>query len=77
MEIILGQFLTSHRKMRLVSPLPDGTTSVLVIKTEEKGSDVNIATHMVHDGHLERYQAAVVLSNDSDLVEPVRMYASN
>jgi uncharacterized LabA/DUF88 family protein len=75
-EIILGQFLTSQRMMRLVEPLQDGTKSVLVVKTEEKGSDVNIATHMVHDGHLGRYEAAVVLSNDSDLVEPVRIVRS-
>lgn len=72
-EIIYGQFLQSNRWARLVTPLPDGTTTVLVVKTEEKGSDVNLATHLVHDGHLGRYQAAVIVSNDTDLIEPVRI----
>ena len=40
---------------------------------EQKGSDVNIAAHMVHDGHNGRYQVAVIVSNDSDLVEPVKI----
>jgi hypothetical protein len=40
---------------------------------EEKGSDVNIASHLIHDGWLKRYQAAVVVSNDTDLVEPIRI----
>ena len=44
-----------------------------VIKTEEKGSDVNIAAHMINDGHKQLYQVAVLLSNDSDLVEPVKI----
>ena len=73
LEVVYGQFLQSQVRMPLVSPLPGGPTSVLVIKTEEKGSDVNIATHMIHDGHLGRYEAAVIVSNDSDLVEPVKI----
>ena len=73
LELIFGRFLTSSRKMHLVTPLADGTASVWVTKTEEKGSDVNIATHMVHDAHLGTYDAAVIVSNDSDLIEPVRI----
>ena len=71
--IIFGRFMTSNRKMRLVEPLANGTRSVLVTKTEEKGSDVNIATHIIHDAHLGSYEAAVIVSNDSDLIEPVRI----
>ena len=41
-------FLTSHVRMRLVSPAPQGPKTALVIKTEEKGSDVNLAAHL-HD----------------------------
>jgi hypothetical protein len=44
---------------------------VQVIKTEEKGSDVNLATHLLHDAHMGRFEVAVVLSNDSDLLEPI------
>lgn len=44
---------------------------VKVIKTEEKGSDVNLATHLLVDGFDKRYDVAVVLSNDSDLAAPI------
>lgn len=40
---------------------------------EEKGSDVNIATHLLVGGFRQEYEQAIVLSNDSDLVEPIRM----
>ena len=39
---------------------------------EEKGSDVNLASHLLVDGFRDRYDLAVVISNDSDLTEPVR-----
>ena len=44
-----------------------------VRRSEEKGTDVNIATHLVHDGHLGRFDAAILVSNDSDLAEAVRI----
>jgi NYN domain len=46
---------------------------VWVDKTEEKGSDVNIAAHLLNDGFHRRYEVAVLVSNDSDLLEPVRV----
>jgi hypothetical protein len=46
---------------------------VRVIKTEEKGSDVNLATHLLHDAHMGRFDVAVVISNDSDLLEPIKI----
>ena len=46
---------------------------VRVLKTEEKGSDVNLATHLLHDGCKKEYGVAVIISNDSDLLEPVRI----
>lgn len=68
-----GHFLKSKVKMRLVTPLADGTTSVKVHKTEEKGSDVNLAAYLLLDGFQNDYEAAAMITNDSDLVEPVRM----
>ena len=47
-----------------------------VIITEEKGSDVNLAAHLLMDGFQDRYDAAVVVSADTDLAEPVRMVRS-
>ena len=39
---------------------------------EEKGSDVNVATHLLLDVLAGKVDAAVVVSNDSDLALPVR-----
>lgn len=46
---------------------------VQVIKTEEKGSGVNLATHLVGDGFRNEYELAVLVTNDSDLLEPIRI----
>jgi hypothetical protein len=70
-RIIFGHFLTHSVRMCLTGIIPP--KKVYVDKTEEKGSDVNIAAHLVNDGHLKRYVVAVVMSNDSDLMEPVRI----
>jgi uncharacterized LabA/DUF88 family protein len=70
LEIILGSFL-SHEVMMPRSPL--GSGYVKVIKTEEKGSDVNLATHLLLDGFQDDYELAVVVSNDSDLLMPIRV----
>lgn len=43
--------------------------SVDVITTEEKGSDVNLAVHLVNDAWNDAFDCGVVLSNDSDLAE--------
>ena len=71
--VSLGKF-TSHKvKMPLVRPLEGGAKLVKVWKTEEKGSDVNIATNLLHDAHCGRFEIAVVISNDSDLLEPIKI----
>ena len=44
-----------------------------VIKTEEKGSDVNLAVHLLNDAWLDAYECAVVVSNDSDLAEAMHL----
>lgn len=72
-EIVYGQFLQSVITMPLANPKPGQSPFVQVVKTEEKGSDVNIAAHMIHDGHLGLYDAAIIVSNDSDLLEPVKI----
>ena len=73
LDIIYGQFLQSKVSMPVANPQPGAPKFVTVVKTEEKGSDVNIASHMIHDGHLGLYDTAVIVSNDSDLVEPVKI----
>lgn len=44
-----------------------------IFNTEEKGSDVNLATYLIHDAWRDLFDVAVVLSQDTDLVEPVRI----
>lgn len=73
LEIIFGHFLSHEIMMPLAHPSPGQLKYAKVIKTEEKGSDVNIAAHMVNDGHKGLYKVAVLISNDSDLAEPVRI----
>ena len=46
---------------------------VRVMKTEEKGSDVNLATHLLIDAFDDAFEVAVIISNDSDLKEPIRL----
>lgn len=42
-----------------------------VARREEKGSDVNVASHLLLDVLEQRVDAAVVISNDSDLEFPI------
>lgn len=71
-SVILGHFLSHRVRMPLAQPT-DTEKHATVIKTEEKGSDVNLATHMLCDAFQGKYDVAVVISNDSDLAEPVRI----
>jgi uncharacterized LabA/DUF88 family protein len=46
-----------------------------VWKTEEKGSDVNLGVHLVRDAFQDKFDTAAILTNDTDLTEPVRIAA--
>lgn len=70
-SIFYGHFLTHKCRMALTGVVP--VQKVWVDKTEEKGSDVNLASHLLMDGFLKTYELAVLVTNDSDLAEPVRM----
>lgn len=73
LEIVLGHFLVSECWMLAAAPPPGAPRYVKVVKSEEKGSDVNLAAHLVWDGFRGDYEAAVLITNDSDLLEPVRI----
>ena len=47
------------------------------MRTEEKGSDVNLATYLLRDAFTESCGTAVVISNDSDLAEAVHIARSD
>lgn len=43
---------------------------------EEKGSDVNLAVHLLNDAWKGLFDAAVVISNDTDLETPIRIVSA-
>ncbi|MFZ4896229.1 NYN domain-containing protein [Plantibacter sp. Mn2098] len=50
---------------------PEAVFMVSVARREEKGSDVNVASHLMLDVLEKRIDAAIVISNDSDLAFPI------
>ena len=46
---------------------------VRVLRTEEKGSDVNLAAYLVYDNCIKDADESIVISNDSDLVEAIEI----
>jgi len=69
-ELYFGHFLRHRIAMEHANPPP---ASVEVWKNEEKGSDVNLALHVLNDAWLNAYDCAVIVSNDSDLAESLRL----
>lgn len=67
-----GSFLSSRVRMPLVTPQGRQRTAE-VIKTEEKGSDVNLASMLLADAFRGDFEVAAVMSNDSDLVLPIHI----
>jgi hypothetical protein len=81
-SVYMGTFLLTEKFAGLVKPpefrpritLPPPRPDVVkIIKVEEKGSDVNLASHLLLDAFQGAFDVAAVLSNDSDLVEPIRI----
>jgi uncharacterized LabA/DUF88 family protein len=68
-----GTFLAKTKRRPLTTPVAGLPRFVDVFDTEEKGSDVNLATYLLFDAFKNEYDAAVVVSDDSDLVEPIRI----
>lgn len=62
------------RRSTAPAPLPDALVAE-VHTMEEKGSDVNLAAHLLNDAWKNAFDAAIVFSNDTDLIEPIRMVA--
>ena len=67
-EIEHGTFVT--RKLSGYGTV--GGARVTIMVPEEKGSDVNVASHLLIDLHTGEIDAAVLITNDSDLRLPAR-----
>ena len=70
LKIHKGRFLPKEKSRPLVG---QEQTYVRVHDTEEKGSYVNLATHLLYDAFRSRFDVALVLSQDTDLIEPLRI----
>lgn len=68
-----GQFVTNEKYLRLIRPPATGSKRAGVYVNEEKGSDVNLASFLLLHAFRDDYDVAVIVSNDSDLLVPVRM----
>ena len=78
-----GNLMMSNKWAGLVQPpnfkppfaLPAGAAPNVahVWKIEEKGSDVNLGVHLVRDACMGAFDLAAVLTNDTDLLEPIRI----
>ena len=73
LRIHFGEFVEHPKLRQLVVPPAHRPATALVWVPEEKGSDVNLASSLLVDGFLRKYEAAVVVSNDADLLEPMRL----
>ena len=69
LTIHYGSFTTHVKTL----PLESGRVGMArVLKTDEKGSDVNLASHLLLDAFAGEFEIALVVSNDSDLAFPIR-----
>ena len=83
-QMHFGKFLATKAWAGLVHPNLDPTKPrakppflpwpqvVRIFRTDEKGSDVNLATYLLIDSFRNNFDVAAVVTNDTDLVEPIR-----
>ena len=82
LEIIEGDFRSWPR---LLPQYPFAYTKgpnnppqfVQVKRAEEKGSDVNLAAHLVYDNCIKDAAESIVISNDSDLTNAIELVTMN
>lgn len=75
-EIVEGNFLFTKPWLPLHPEVHDEVGHVLTVRVkrpEEKGTDVALASHLIFDAIEGAAEAFAVITNDSDLVAPVRM----
>ena len=62
-----------HPKTLPLYPLQNPVKFATVLNSEEKRSDVNFASHLIYDAFTDDFDLAVLVTNDSDLLEPIRI----
>ena len=71
-EVIDGKFI----KDIVTFEKADGTGPVEVIRTKEKGTDVNMASQLLWDAHCNAFETAVLITGDSDFKAPIMMVST-
>ena len=71
-EVHYGRFRSGTKRRPLAEPQPGLTASMRFLDSEEKGSDVNLATRLLVDGFNGEYEQAAVISNDADFAGAMR-----
>jgi len=72
-DIIYGHFARRKKKYQEVGTLQIRRVWV----PEEKGSDVNLSVHLLNDAWLGVFDAAVIVTNDSDMAEALHLVAKH
>jgi uncharacterized LabA/DUF88 family protein len=70
---VTGRYLRAGGQPVLKMDAAGDVVKAWVFKSEEKGSDVNLAAHLLRDAYRATCKCAVIISNDSDLLTPIRM----
>ena len=78
MEIVEDKFHFNKQRLPLHPEQLDEEGKVVTVwvnRPEEKGTDVALASHLLLDGLEGRADSFAVVTNDSDLMPPMRMLA--
>ena len=72
LQAYYGVFRSGVKRRPLAEPTPGLPSHVLIKDSEEKGSDVNLATRLLVDGFNGDYEQAVVVSDAADFAGAMR-----
>lgn len=83
-EVIKGTFRRDPKNLHLYKPIPcknhhegdahcHASETITVWKNEEKQTDVSLASHLINDAWLDLYDQAIIISNDTDLEEAIKI----
>ena len=73
LSIHYGQYKTRAVRLPLAKPPTNGPQTAHVLRTEEKGTDVNLASHLLLDAFREDCETAIVVSNDAEEKTPIEI----
>lgn len=72
-KFIKSKFTREPKYLPVANTIKSTPRFECVMVNKEKGADVNLATHLLSDGINDFYDVALVITNDSDLFEPIRV----